>query len=170
MTIEIFRKIDNGVDRVATWGLVATVIGMLLFSVLTIVLRWFNTSIMWFDPLVRHLVFLSAFLGGVIATGRGTHIAIDILGKFFETHHKHHLKKIHFQCTAFISMAVIFWLTKASWDFMIVEFQYGKIEFLGIHSGVLVGIIPVGLFLIGVRFFCLMICSFSKDKKIFVEQ
>ena len=61
---------------------------MLFFSVLTILLRWFGQSLEFVEPFVRHLVFLSTFLGGVLATGRGTHIGIDIIGKLLESMHK----------------------------------------------------------------------------------
>ena len=58
---------------------------MMILSITGIVLRWFNIAFLWIDPLVRHLVFICTFLGGAIATGRGTHIGIDIIGRLLES-------------------------------------------------------------------------------------
>ena len=57
---------------------------MLIISTLSIFLRWFQVSFLWTDPLVRHLVFITAFLGGSLATGANNHIRIDLAGKLFE--------------------------------------------------------------------------------------
>ena len=81
----MIKKIDTFVDRVAFYGIVISVFLMLGLTVLNISLRWFNTSFLWIDPVVRHLVFLSAFLGGTLATGQDNHIRIDLAAKVFES-------------------------------------------------------------------------------------
>ena len=79
--MKIFKTLDNIIEKICGYSLVISILAILIFSSLTIVLRWFQINLMWIDPLVRHLVFLSTFLGGVIATGRGTHIGIDLVSK-----------------------------------------------------------------------------------------
>ena len=76
----LVKKLDEWIDNFSSWLLVISVVLMLFLSVLNIFLRWGNTTIFWIEPLVRHLVFLSAFLGGILATGRKNHIGIDIIG------------------------------------------------------------------------------------------
>jgi TRAP-type C4-dicarboxylate transport system permease small subunit len=156
---------DQLLDKLSRYGLVFSVLTMLVLSVLAIVLRWFNTSIHWIEPFVRHLVFLSTFLGGVLATGRGEHIGIDIIGKWFES--KDNKKALVWirRIISLTSCATLVWMIKASYDFFLVELKYGKPVFWGIESGVLVAIIPFGFSLIAFRFFYSFVSSFSGDEQ-----
>lgn len=159
------KKIDKGLELFTTWLLVASVLSMLFLSSFSIVARWFQYNVTWIDPFVRHVVFLSAFLGGVIATGQGTHIGIDIIGKFVESKGWHSVKNIITKCIFIASMLVLVWLFKASVDFTKVEMEFSKIEFWGIPSGYLVMIIPVGLSLLFLRFLLVFILSFDAEKE-----
>lgn len=159
----IFKKIDWGIEKFATWLLVLCVLSMLTLSSLNIVLRWMQMNITWVDPFVRHVVFLSAFLGGVIATGQGTHIGIDLIGKFVESKGWHSLRQAINQFIFLVSGVVLIWMIKAGIDFTKVELEFGKEDFWGIHSGYLVAMIPAGLSIIALRFFVLFILSFSRE-------
>jgi TRAP-type C4-dicarboxylate transport system permease small subunit len=143
--------IDSSLERLTTGLLVTSLSLMLVISLFNIVLRWFEITFLWFDPLVRHLVFLSAFLGGSLATAKKTHIRIDLIStiakKWEKTKGIFLLNKI----LILVSMGTVCWLTLAAWEFTKVELQYGRVAFLGIHSGVLVGIIPFGFLLIAIR-------------------
>ena len=145
--------IDRSIEWLTAWALVIAVIAMVTISVLSIVLRWFSITYIWFQPLVRHVVFLTAFLGGVLATGRGNHIGIDILGKYLENHNRKKELRWLKIFIAFVSTMILIWLIFASWKFLQIEWQYGKEVFWGIHSSFLVGIIPFGFALIAYRFF-----------------
>ena len=161
--IKLLKVVDKVVDRFASYGLVVSVMLMLFFSVLTILLRWFGTGIHWVEPFVRHLVFLSTFLGGVVATGRGTHIGIDIIGKYLESKGREELVKYIQQVISLVSLGAIIWLVKASYNFVLIELEYGKPVFWGISSGYLVAIIPFGFTLIGIRFLTRFLLLFSKE-------
>lgn len=161
--MKLFIFFDTIVEKICGWTLVASIMSILIFSSLTIILRWFHINLMWIDPLVRHLVFLATFLGGVIATGRGTHIGIDLVSKIVEVKgwHKAH---ININRVIYLSSAIsMIWLFKAGLDFTRVEFEFAKTEFFGISSGFLVSIIPVGVFLIGYRFFVMFLQTFEKN-------
>ncbi len=150
-----FSIIDILIDRFSSYALVVAVMSMLALSIGSIVLRWFDISYVWIETLVRHLVFLSAFLGGVIATGRGVHISIDLIQKYLENHK---LKKLSNAVKYIVIVASIFtlsWLIYASVNFAIIEMKYGKISLLGVHTGFLVAIIPFGFSLILMRFICI---------------
>ena len=150
---KVILGLDQAIEFLTKFLLFIVVMGMLFLSVTSIFLRWFDTSYAWMEPLIRHLVFISAFLGGVLATGRGTHIGIDILSKYFETikdYRKLRVLKIISSLAACITLT---WLAYASWGFVQLELEFGRNVFWGIHSGVLVGIIPVGMGLITYRFF-----------------
>lgn len=130
-----------------------------------IALRWMHISFLWFDPLIRHLVFLSAFMGGVVATGRKTHIGIDIIGRYFESQKKKEASRWVERITSVTSLLTLALLTKFSLDFVSLEAKYGKDVFLGIHSKFLVAIIPLGMSLMAYRFFHLFISSFSRERE-----
>ena len=151
--MKILGMIDKGIDKGSGHLLVVCVFSMLSLSVLGIVLRWFSITFLWFEPLIRHLVFLSTFLGGVLATGRGTHIGIDIISKYLESSGRTQMIRGIKIIISLASFLTLIWLTKASIGFVKVELQYGKNVFLGIHSGFLVAIIPFGFSLISFRFF-----------------
>ncbi len=159
-----FRFIDRAIEKGAAFLLVLSVALMLGLSVFAIGLRWFETSLLWLEPFVRHLVFLSAFLGGVIATGRGTHIAIDILARKIEEDGPQWLKSLNRKVMNLAAAVILMWLIHASWEFTKVELEYGREVFWNIHSGILVGLIPFGLSLIAYRFFYRFLAAFAGGK------
>lgn len=108
---------------------------------------------MWIEPLVRHLVFISAFLGGSLATSKGVHIKIDILTHLLERSSSRVLHWLHRNLIAIFCLIVTMALVKASYDFYLVEKEFGAPAFLNIHSSWLVGIVPMGMGLIALRFF-----------------
>ena len=136
---------------------------MIGLTLLNIVLRWFSTTILWVEPFVRQLVFLSAFLGGALATGSRSHIAIDIMGRIFTTLGWKRINRLLEKIILAFCIFAVFWLAYAGYQFTLVEIEYGKEEFLGIHSSVLVAIVPFGLLLIGFRFCYQLLASFVKD-------
>ena len=161
--MRLLAKIDEWIESVSSKVLICVVFGMLFFSVLAIILRWFNTSIMGLDSMVRHLVFLSAFLGGVLATGKKTHIAIDILAKYLEKKNIVSWQRYVSLIINFFATVTLIWLTKASIDFLTIEWKYAKDIFFGLHSGYMVAIIPLGFSLIAYRFFFLFMKSCKEN-------
>ena len=138
---------------------------MIFLTVLNIILRLKSITFFWIDPLNRHLVFLSAFLGGVLATGRGTHISIDMISKILESRGWFKVETYLKRLIAFVSLLGVLWLIYASFDFFQMEKEFGKEVFWGIHSSSFVFIIPFGFSLIAFRFFVLLLKSFSANKK-----
>ena len=136
---------------------------MLTLTLFSIVTRWVSYTTLWVDPLIRHMVFLSAFLGGVLATGGRQHIGIDILSKYLERFENElliHIQQIFLNLVSFI---VLLWAVYASTQLVKDAFQYEGIVFLGIHSGYLVSIIPLGLSLMAFRFFFLAIADMRRS-------
>jgi len=159
---EVVKKFDLAIEKIAQYLLVICILGMLGMSVLNIVLRWFESHILWLEPFVRYLVFFSAFLGGVIATGKRTHIGIDIIGKYFEAKKNWQAHRWVGRVIDLISLVVLVVLTDACLDFVAEEAKYGRANvFLGVHAKYLAAIIPFGFGLIAIRFFNNIILSFS---------
>lgn len=160
---EIVKKFDLAIEKIAQYLLVVCILGMLGMSVLNIVLRWFEAHILWFEPFVRYLVFFSAFLGGVIATGKRTHIGIDIVGKYFESKKNWKAHRWVGRIIDVVSLTVLVFLFNACLDFVAEEAKYGRSDvFIGIHAKYLAAIIPLGFGLIAIRFFNGIILSFSE--------
>ncbi len=154
---------DEFLDKFCTWGLFVSLGVMIGLTLLNIVLRWFSTTILWVEPFVRQLVFLSAFLGGALATGSRSHIAIDLVGRILEALGWKTVKGILDKIILGFCIFAVFWLAYAGYQFTLVEMEYGKEEFLGIHSSVLVAIVPFGLLLIGFRFCYQLLASIVKN-------
>ena len=150
----MIKRLDNFLEQFSKWGIVLCLFLMLLFSVGSIVLRWINISFHWLDPAVRHLVFFATFLGGSLATGSNQNIKIDLLTRLLEGQKKESLKHKLNQLITLETLVIVLILAKVTWEFAKVEAEFGKNVFLGIHSSVLVGIIPFGFLLISLRLFC----------------
>lgn len=150
----MFHKIGSAIDNFVKTLLVINVFAMLLLSVISIVLRWVGVSFLWVEPLVRHMVFATAFLGATLATATGRHIAIEILAKSLEAAEKEKLLFVVQKITSFLTIFGLVWLAYSGYSFFNVEKEYGKVVFLGIHSSALVGIIPVGFALMLIRTVC----------------
>ena len=161
--MKILRLLDKTIERFSSLLLVVAFLSMLSLGLLSIGLRWFGVAFVWIDPLIRHLVFLSAFLGGVTAVNRGGHIAIDILDRNLKERGKDVLRRNLKRVVFFVTSAIVAWFALSSWTLVTVEMEYGRPVFWAIHSGFLVAIIPVGLSMIGYRFLFLLIASFQKE-------
>ena len=155
MIYKVLKGVDTLLEKLSLYALIVSILGMLLLTLLTIILRWFSLTYLWMDPLIRHLVFLSTFLGGVVATGSKQHIAIDIFYKMAEQKGKERLILFFQFLTSLVSCLTIIWLITAAVQFVGDAFKYEKVVFLGIHRGFLVSIIPFGFGLIAYRFFIL---------------
>ncbi|MCR9206252.1 MAG: TRAP transporter small permease [Halobacteriovoraceae bacterium] len=171
MAFKVVHFFDKALEKLSTGLLVFCVMGMLLMSVSNIVLRWFDAHVLWFEPAVRYLVFFSAFLGGAIATGKRSHIGIDIIGKYLESKK---MWEAHRWVSRFIDVAsliVLVYLTQACIEFVGEEAKYGrKNVFIGIHAKYLAMIIPFGFGIIAVRFFNGIILSFSEKYRFKIEE
>ena len=160
--VSILAAFDDWLDKFCTGALMLSLGIMIVFTLINIVLRWFNTTILWIEPLTRQLVFLCAFLGGAVATGSKSHIAIDLVGRLLDGLGMKKLKGMIDRAIILFCIAAVVWTAYASYQLVLVEMEFGKIEFLGIHSSVFIGIVPAGLMIIAYRFFYLFVASFFR--------
>lgn len=164
--MKLVQLFDDVLERISKYGLITCLFVILGFSVISIILRWLGSSEMWIEPLIRHFVFMSAFLGGSLATSKDVHIRIDLLTKLVERSHSKILNWLHRNLLSFFCFIVCLILTKTSWDFFLVEKEFGAPAFLNIHSAYLVGIIPVGMGLIALRFFNRLVMGILTGEKL----
>lgn len=163
--MKFIRAFDNILESLSRGGLILGFASILILSVGSIVLRWLGSSLLWIDPLTRHLVFCCAFFGGSLATKAGVHIRIDVVSKLIERVDSPKLSYVYQLLLLLFSFVVCSVLTLASWEFYLSEKEFGSPDFLGIHSSMLVGIIFIGTGLIALRFLNqIALAIFSGDK------
>lgn len=150
--MKIILGFDQLLEKISRYGLIFCLFGILSLSVFAIVMRWMGQSFMWLEPLTRHLVFASAFLGGSLATSKGAHIRVDLMAKLLERSRSHLVHFLHRNLVILFCLITCLFLLKSSWEFFIMEKEFGAPVFLGIHSSSLVAIIPFGIGLITLRF------------------
>lgn len=151
--MKLFTVFDDVLDRASRYGLIGclfTILGLTIFSIL---LRWLGSNLIWVDPLVRHLVFLSIFLGGSIATSKKLHIKVNLIMKLIGPTRSKMINWVHKNLITLFCLIVCLLLVRSGWNFYLVEKEFGAPGFLHIHSSILVGIIPLGMGLITLRFF-----------------
>lgn len=81
--MSFLRKVDSFLNRVEGGILVLFLAAMIVMAFLQVVLRnGFNSTIIWVDILLRHLVLWIGFLGSALAASNDRHINIDALTRF----------------------------------------------------------------------------------------
>ncbi len=160
--MKFVQRFDDVLEKLSRWGLITCLLTILGLAVSSIVLRWSGISFMWLEPLTRHLVFLSAFLGGSLATSKDVHIRVDLLTKLLEKTNSVIIHWLHKNIISLFCFIVVLALLKSSYDFYLSEKEYGSPALLGFHSSVLVAIIPFGLGLITLRFLNQLILGILK--------
>ena len=144
----VLRTIDRGLVRVEGWLLVVFLGIMVVLSFVQVVLRnFFSTGFVWADPLVRHMVIWTGFLGAAIATHEGRHISIDALTRFLSPRWKAAATVVG---QVFLAVVCAF-LVGASWEFLVEEREAGSEFLAGIPTYLALMIIPVGYLLIAVH-------------------
>lgn len=162
----IFKKLDYFIEKMTEYLLTASIMSILFFSFFSIIFRWFHINFSFIEPLVRHLVFFSTFLGGIIATGKGTHICIDLVSKILEAKELHKTQKFLQAFISLTTMGILIWLIKAGVEFSKIEYEFPKVEFFGLSSGLLVSSIPFGLTLMLLRTMSIFILSLNKREEV----
>ncbi|MBF0118351.1 MAG: TRAP transporter small permease subunit [Desulfobacterales bacterium] len=124
---------------------------LMIFLVLfQIVLRdIFHSGIMGGDALVRHLILWVAFLGACRATSDKTHIRIDIASRIIPQN-KQYILNIAVDVFSILICAILFY---SSIKFVSSEYSAAaKLSFLNIPIWIVQIIIPLGYFIIILRF------------------
>lgn len=166
--IKVLKKISEVIRKVETAALVFCVMAMVIITFAQIILRNAGGLIVnilglfvenpnvqigaidWFDTVVRYLVLWSGMIAAGITTHDGKHIKIDLAGRFT----KGPIRKIINVTTALFAGAVSLLLSLISAQYIAkLEYPEAEIAFLNIPRWVLLLILPIGFFIIGIRFF-----------------
>lgn len=128
---------------------VVLVFGLIVLSLVQIVMRnFFESSINWIDPLLRHAVLWIAFFAASAATASGKHIKIDLFPRLVSAR----VRRIIEPIADLICCAVCAVAGWHSYLFVADEKMYGGDLFDGAPVWFFEIIMPAGFFLLAVHF------------------
>ena len=138
--------------------LVLLLTSMIVLATSQIFMRnFFDSGLVWVDPLLRVMVLWLGLVGATIASRNNKHIRIDLLTRFFSKNVNLATQTIVGLFTAIVS-GLIAW-HGARW--VLMDYQDGIKAFSGLPSWVLEIIIPVAFGLISIRYFLYALHSLS---------
>lgn len=127
---------------------------MILLSVYQVFARnLFSEGVVWIDPMLRMLVLWVGLAGAVVATRTDNHIRIDILTKYLPAGLRGHVQRLVYLFTISICLVIAWHASR----FVISEYEYGSMAFASMPTWLTASIIPVGFFLIAMRYLLLFI-------------
>ena len=144
-----FTRLSLVLQKIEDSILVSLLLIMIFMAVLQIFLRnFFDSGIVWSDPLVRVLVLWIGLIGAMAASRTDNHINIDIISRFLPPHIKRFTTLVVHVFTAIIT-AVMAWV---SLRFVGMEMADNIIAFGFIPAWVCEIIIPIAFAVISVRY------------------
>jgi len=147
--MSVIQKINHLIARIESGFLVIIVLLMVFLSFFQVVLRnVFDHGILWGDTFLRQMVLWVGFIGASLATREKKHINIDVFGRLT----KGIYKRIFEFVTQIFASLICMVLTYASWNFVEQERMFETILFKNIPAWYFQLIIPIGFFLMSVRF------------------
>jgi TRAP-type C4-dicarboxylate transport system permease small subunit len=148
--LKLMRLVDKGEELV----LCLLLFVMIVLACIQIILRtFFDSGLLWADPLLRYLVIWCGLLGAVAATGQGKHIALDLTGKHLSTTLRAWLDLT----TYLFSTLAAFGLTWAGCRFLQNEIEFGGDGPFAIPLWFWNGIFPLAFGLIAMKYFVLLL-------------
>ena len=152
--MKTISAINSWIAKIETIVLVIVLTIMVLLAFVQVILRnFFDHGLLWGDIFLRHLVLWVGFIGASLATRDEKHINIDLFSRFLPARWKPLPKLI----TYFFAVFVCWFLTDAAYTFVIDEMTIGTVAFNEVPAWYLQIIIPVGFFIMMLRFFVLSI-------------
>ncbi len=122
---------------------------MLLLSFAQVLLRnFFNSGVLWFDPVVRTLVLWIAFLGALVATSYARHLHVDVVRRMLPERTRQRVGRL----LSLLCAGVCAWMSNGAYIYLREEYLHGTRPFLGIPTWVNQSILLWGFILLTYRF------------------
>lgn len=139
--MSFLKKFDSLLNKFEGALLVLLLAAMVVMAFLQVVLRnGFNSTILWVDILLRHLVLWTGFLGAALATSSQRHINIDAFTRFLSPR----VRSIVNSLTSVFAVAMCWFLLQASVTFVKNEMIAGSTIYADIPAWYSALIIPIG--------------------------
>ncbi|MCW8830285.1 MAG: TRAP transporter small permease, partial [Gammaproteobacteria bacterium] len=137
------------INKLEDWFLIIMLAVMVVLAITQIFYRnIFGEGIVWIDPLLRVLVLWVAIAGAVVATRTDNHIRIDFFTRYISEKFHKTLQRLVYAFCIFIC-GLIAW---HSVRFVQMDYEYATIAFAKIPAWVTELIIPIGFFMMAVRY------------------
>lgn len=149
--MRVWIKRLHGVEDALLVSLLAVMIGLAATQIL--LRNFFDSGLLWADPLLRVMVLWLGLIGATVATRENKHIRIDLVPSFFKPNTYRLLQFAIGQISAWTCL-VIAWFG-AKW--IQLDYNDGVTSFAGIPAWILEIIVPISFALIGLRYFVLSI-------------
>ena len=137
--------------------LISLLVSMILLSSGQILMRnFFDSGVIWIDPLLRALVLWTGLIGATVASRDNKHIRIDLISRFFN-------KRIHLAIQVFVGLFTVTICTIIAWHgsrWVLMDYQDKLTSFADLPSWVLEMIIPLAFGLIALRYLIHSVCWF----------
>lgn len=155
----MINKIRRYIEQFFSWFSLFLLLSMLVIIVLQVVLRnLFGTSINVASEIARQEVIWLTFTGGILATLKNKHIAIDILSRILPNN----FRKILSITLNISAMIICGFLTWFSINFLKMEIEFASKIADKIPAWTFQIIIPIGFFFIALSF---LLNIFSDEKE-----
>lgn len=142
-------RLVSGLKLVESGLLVVLLSVMILLAAYQVLARnFFDSGILWGDPLVRVLVLWVTFIGATIASRDDEHIRIDLLTRFIGPVSQEALVRLRSLFTAFVA-GVFSWY---SLQFVLLDYEDGIIAFAKVPAWMCEVVMPFGAGLIALRY------------------
>ena len=147
--MSVLKKLDSLLNKFEGGLLVLLLATMVVMAFLQVILRnGFNSSILWVDILLRHLVLWTGFLGAALATSSERHINIDAFTRFLTPR----LRSVVNTLTSVFAVAVCWLLLQASVTYVKNEMIAGSTIYADLPTWYSALIIPIGFGLLILHF------------------
>jgi len=139
--MSVLKKLDSLLNKLEGGLLVLLLATMVVMAFLQVVLRnGFNSTILWVDILLRHLVLWTGFLGAALATSSERHINIDAFTRFLSLRVRSFVNTL----TSVFAVAMCWLLLDASVTYVKNEMIAGSTIYAEIPAWYSALIIPIG--------------------------
>lgn len=149
------------INKLEDWFLISILAIMVVLAIAQIFYRnVFDAGVVWIDPMLRVLVLWVAIAGAVVATRTDNHIRIDFFTKYFSSKVCKCMQRLVYVFCLFICGTI-------SWHgvrFVQMDYRYETIAFSNVPAWMTELIIPVGFFLMAVRYTLLFISPPEQEK------
>lgn len=146
------RRLPIYLYRLEDALLVLILSGMILLATAQIIMRnFFDSGLVWVDPLLRILVLWLALLGAMVAGRMDKHIRMDLLSKVIPKRFSV-IAKVVVNLFAAVIAGIVAW---HAWRFVQFDYLDKVMAFASVPAWIAELIIPLTFAVIAVRFFIL---------------
>lgn len=155
------KNIIKAINKLEDWFLISMLATMVVLAVAQIFYRnVFGAGVVWIDPMLRVLVLWVAIAGAVVATRNDNHIRIDFFTRYVS-------KKICKCLQRFVYAFCMFICGLIAWHavrFVKMDYEYETIAFSNVPAWITELVIPIGFFLMAMRYALLFITPPEQEK------